>query len=138
MKNKLPPSIFNDVLGPVMRGPSSSHTAAAVRIGRVIKQFFNCTHLKITVEFDQDGSLATTYNNQGTDIGLAAGLLGMNPADENLTESLSLAKIAGINLEFKISSFRAHHRTLSGLKPAKKAEILLNLSSFPREAGCSN
>lgn len=127
MSNKLPPSIFNDVLGPVMRGPSSSHTAAAVRIGRIIRQFFDSNRLHITVEFDADGSLASTYNSQGTDIGLAAGLLGMDPASEGLAKSLSLAEKEGICLNFKVSNFKTNHPNTFRIEAGEEGGCNFNL-----------
>ena len=76
MPTTLPPSIFNDVLGPVMRGPSSSHSAASVRIGRLARDLCGGTPDETVIEFDTEGSLATTHESQGSDIGLFAGLLG--------------------------------------------------------------
>lgn len=66
MKTKDYPSIFNDVIGPVMRGPSSSHTAAAHRIGSVIRQLASSGFEKVSVSFDRSGSLPTTYLGQGS------------------------------------------------------------------------
>ena len=63
------PSIFNDVIGPVMRGPSSSHTAAAHRIGAIIRQVCLPDIGNVLVEFDRKGSLATTYEGQGSAMG---------------------------------------------------------------------
>ena len=54
------PSIFNDVIGPVMRGPSSSHCAASVRIGRMARDLMDGDLREILVEFDSNGALATT------------------------------------------------------------------------------
>ncbi|HEY4337431.1 MAG TPA: hypothetical protein VGM89_16080, partial [Puia sp.] len=59
------PSIFNDVIGPVMRGPSSSHCAAALRIGRLSRDLMSGRLRSVRVEFDPDGSLATTHKSQG-------------------------------------------------------------------------
>ena len=70
------PSIFNDVIGPVMRGPSSSHCAAAVRIGRMARDLMGGEIQDVLIEFDPDGSLATTHESQGSDMGLFGGLLG--------------------------------------------------------------
>ncbi len=70
------PSIFNDVIGPLMRGPSSSHTAASVRIEKMVRQILNSKPVNTIVEFDINGSLATTHSTQGSDLGLAAGLIG--------------------------------------------------------------
>ena len=70
------PSIFNDVIGPVMRGPSSSHCAAAVRIGRLARELMGGRIEHVRVEFDAKGSLAFTHESQGSDIDLFGGLLG--------------------------------------------------------------
>ena len=87
------PSIFNDVIGPVMRGPSSSHCAAAVRIGRMVRDLMDGEIEDVLVEFDPDGSLATTHASQGSDMGLYAGLLGWDTTDPRLTELRSGASI---------------------------------------------
>ena len=55
------PSIFNDVIGPVMRGPSSSHCAAALRIGRIARDLMDAKIEEVLVTFDIRGSLATTH-----------------------------------------------------------------------------
>jgi len=107
--DKLPPSIFNDVIGPVMRGPSSSHTAASVRIGKLLHQFYSGRIKKAVFEFHPQGSLATTYSSQGSDIGLVGGLLGMDTADPRLTEALKIAPGAGLVVEFKITDYPAEH-----------------------------
>eukprot|EP01062_Namystynia_karyoxenos_P070708 TRINITY_DN66088_c0_g1_i1.p1 TRINITY_DN66088_c0_g1~~TRINITY_DN66088_c0_g1_i1.p1 ORF type:complete len:627 (+),score=154.11 TRINITY_DN66088_c0_g1_i1:81-1883(+) len=84
-------SIFNDVLGPVMRGPSSSHTAASVRIGLVARALLNGDPLAAaTVTYDPHGSLATTAGPQGSNIGLAAGLLGISPEDDRVVDALRI------------------------------------------------
>lgn len=70
------PSIFNDVIGPVMRGPSSSHCAASVRIGRIVRDLMDADLQDILIEFDPSGSLATTHNSQGSDMGLFGGFMG--------------------------------------------------------------
>jgi L-serine dehydratase len=104
-----PPSIFNDVIGPIMRGPSSSHTAAAVRIGKLLHQYYNGKFKEIMVEFDPQGSLATTYSSQGSDIGLAGGILDMDPADPGLLNALNTVAEKGVSLKFKITEFEANH-----------------------------
>jgi len=60
---KTSPSIFNDVIGPVMRGPSSSHCAAAVRIGLMVRDLMDGEIKDVLIEFDPDGSLATTHES---------------------------------------------------------------------------
>ena len=103
------PSIFNDVIGPVMRGPSSSHCAAAVRIGRIARDLINSELEEVLVEFDVNGSLATTHESQGSDMGLFAGLLGWNPTDERVVESSQAIQEAGIQIQIKIHDFGAEH-----------------------------
>ena len=91
-------SIFNDVLGPVMRGPSSSHCAAALRIGRLARDLMGGKIERVLVEFDRSGSLPTTHASQGSDMGLFGGLLGWDAADERLPESDKALRDAGIEL----------------------------------------
>ena len=80
-------SIFNDVIGPVMRGPSSSHCAAALRIGRLARDLMEADFSEVLIEFDRAGSLPTTHETQGSDMGLFGGLLGWDAADERLPDS---------------------------------------------------
>jgi L-serine dehydratase len=96
-----PVSIFNDVIGPVMRGPSSSHCAAALRIGRLARDLMNGNINSVLVEFDRDGSLPTTHDSQGSDMGLFGGLLGWNADDERLPQSNSFLSDAGIDIRFE-------------------------------------
>ena len=94
-------SIFNDVLGPVMRGPSSSHCAAALRIGRLARDLMGGKIEKVLVEFDRSGSLPTTHASQGSDMGLFGGLLGWDAADERLPGSAQALHDAGVALCFE-------------------------------------
>jgi L-serine dehydratase len=94
-------SIFNDVLGPVMRGPSSSHCAAALRIGRLARDLMGGKIEKVLVEFDRSGSLPTTHASQGSDMGLLGGLLGWDADDERLPESDKALHDAGIELSIE-------------------------------------
>jgi len=103
------PSIFNDVIGPVMRGPSSSHCAAALRIGRMARDFMDARIESVLVEFDRHGSLATTHANQGSDMGLFAGFLGWDPTDERLVKSSQALLEAGIQVQIKITDYPAPH-----------------------------
>jgi len=100
-------SIFNDVIGPVMRGPSSSHTAASHRIGTVFRQLCPPENSKIVVEFHKGGSLATTYEGQGTSMGLITGLLGFDILDPRMKEYKQHSREQNLNLEFKISDYKA-------------------------------
>lgn len=94
-------SIFNDVIGPVMRGPSSSHCAAALRIGRLARDLVGGTPEDVLVEFDRAGSLPTTHDTQGSDMGLCGGLLGWDAADPRLPESVSALAAAGVRIRFE-------------------------------------
>ncbi len=96
------PSIFNDVIGPIMRGPSSSHTAAAVRIGRMARDLMGGDIQEVCIEFDPDGSLATTHESQGSDMGLFAGLLGWDAADPRMVDSPQAIREAGVRIEVDI------------------------------------
>ena len=103
------PSIFNDVIGPVMRGPSSSHCAASLRIARLCRDLMDENIKNILIEFDPNGSLATTHKSQGSDMGLFGGFLGWEAYDERLPESEKYLAAAGINVEIKICDIKADH-----------------------------
>ena len=94
-------SIFNDVIGPVMRGPSSSHCAAALRIGRLARDLMDGDISDVLVEFDREGSLPTTHESQGSDMGLFGGLLGWDADDERLPGSPQALAAAGIDLRIE-------------------------------------
>lgn len=106
---KLFPSIFNNVIGPVMRGPSSSHTAASSRIGELLRQSVTKGIKKVEFDFDINGSLAETYHSQCSDIGLVSGLLGIDMTDERVIKSLELAKRSGLEVVFNILDYGAAH-----------------------------
>ncbi len=103
------PSIFNDVIGPVMRGPSSSHCAASLRIARLCRDLMDENIKDILIEFDPDGSLATTHKSQGSDMGLFGGFLGWEAYDERLPESDKHIVTAGINVTINITDIGADH-----------------------------
>src|SRR5258707_7163384 len=103
------PSIFNDVIGPVMRGPSSSHCAASLRIGRLCRDLMDGKINHILIEFDPSGSLATTHKSQGSDMGLFGGFLGWEAYDERLPESAHFIDTAGIKIEIVIVDIGADH-----------------------------
>jgi L-serine dehydratase len=96
-------SIFNDVLGPVMRGPSSSHTAGSYRIGRMARSLLGEEPACAVLTFDPDGSYAKTYKQQGADLGFAAGLLGWPITDERFPRALGSAARSGLRLVFQVS-----------------------------------
>ena len=94
-------SIFNDVIGPVMRGASSSHCAAALRIGRLTRDLIGGTPDDVLVEFDRAGSLPTTHESQGSDMGLFGGLLGWDAADPRLPGSGAALREAGTQVRIE-------------------------------------
>lgn len=87
-----------DIIGPVMVGPSSSHTAGAVKIGRVSRRLLGEDVKEAKIYFH--GSFQATGKGHGTDKALVAGLLGMQVDDSNIPESFEMAKAAG--MEFTI------------------------------------
>lgn len=103
------PSIFNDVIGPVMRGPSSSHCAASLRIGRLCRDLMNSDIKEAYIEFDPNGSLATTHKGQGSDMGLMSGFLGWEAFDERLPDYLQAIDEAGIKVTIDIHPIGATH-----------------------------
>lgn len=91
------PSLF-DIMGPIMIGPSSSHTAGAARLGKMAYKLAG-GDIK-NVKMYLHGSFAATYRGHGTDKALLAGLLNLNPFDERLRNSFELADKKGIQYEF--------------------------------------
>ncbi len=103
------PSIFNDVIGPVMRGPSSSHCAASLRIGRLCRDLMDEQIDEVLIEFDPNGSLATTHKGQGSDMGLFGGFLGWEAYDERLPSYLQAVDLAGMKIKIDIHPIGATH-----------------------------
>lgn len=96
-----------DIIGPVMIGPSSSHTAGAARIGRVARQLLGETPVKAVVSFH--GSFEKTYVGHGTDRAVAGGLMDMGVDDERLRNSLEIAKETGLEIIFRPVQLRDAH-----------------------------
>jgi L-serine dehydratase len=94
-------SIFNDVIGPVMRGPSSSHCAAGLRIGRLARDLVGGKFDDVLVEFDRNGSLPTTHDTQGSDMGLFGGLMGWEADDERLADSMRILRDTGVRIRIE-------------------------------------
>ncbi|MFS0823650.1 L-serine ammonia-lyase, iron-sulfur-dependent subunit beta [Bacillus sp. 1P02SD] len=90
-------SVF-DIIGPVMIGPSSSHTAGAARIGRVARSLFGREPKWANISFY--GSFAETYKGHGTDVAIIGGLLDFDTFDERIKTSLEIANDAGIKIKF--------------------------------------
>lgn len=105
-----------DILGPIMIGPSSSHTAGAQRIGKAMYNMIADKQLQ-AVHFILHGSFHLTLRGHGTDRALVGGVLGMNAYDPQLKNSLEIAKERGIEVTFegadlgdRAPEHGAHHR----------------------------
>lgn len=96
-----------DILGPVMVGPSSSHTAGAVRIGLITKKLLGSVPVKVRIILS--GSFAATGVGHGTDRAIIAGLLGMETDDIRIPDSFNLAKEQGMEFEFSYDNIRDAH-----------------------------
>lgn len=99
-------SIF-DILGPIMVGPSSSHTAGAARIGLIARQLFGRQPEKATVYLH--GSFAATGKGHGTDKALIAGLLGMMPDDMRIPTSFEVAHEEGMEFTIQNKDIKEAH-----------------------------
>ena len=115
-----------DVLGPVMTGPSSSHTAGAVRIGLTARKLLG--EPPAEAEILLHGSFAATGRGHGTDRALVAGLLGMQPDDEAIPRSFALARAAGLRFSIGSVVLRGAHPNTALLRLAgpsgRKLEVM--------------
>lgn len=105
-----------EILGPVMVGPSSSHTAGAVRIGYVCRKLMG--EKIVTADIELYGSFLLTGKGHGTPQAIVAGLLGMTPDDARIPNSFEIAKAQG--LKFTIGEAK--------LKEAHPNSVLLKLT----------
>ena len=96
-----------DIIGPVMVGPSSSHTAGAVKIGYVSRKLLAEPVKK--AEILLYGSFLATGKGHGTQKALVAGLLGMEPDDSRIPDSLNLAQEAGMEITFGEAALKDAH-----------------------------
>ncbi|MEG1658337.1 MAG: L-serine ammonia-lyase, iron-sulfur-dependent subunit beta [Oscillibacter sp.] len=96
-----------DILGPVMVGPSSSHTAGAVRIGKMARTLLGGEVKR--AEIGLHGSFAETGRGHGTDRALVAGLLGLQPDDMDIPRSFELAAEQGVEISFYTAHLREAH-----------------------------
>ncbi len=114
-----------------MRGPSSSHCAAAARIGLIARALMDNEIESVLVEFDSRGSLATTHESQGSDMGLLGGLLGFEPFDARLVDYREEIRRAGIQVQIKTGSYGDPHPNTYriSLKNDKESHCLVAVSS---------
>lgn len=99
-------SVF-DIIGAVMIGASSSHTAGAARIGRVARNLFEREPKWINIHFY--GSFAETYKGHGTDVAIIGGILDFDTFDERIKDSLEIAEQHGIQVNFHIEEAIPEH-----------------------------
>ncbi|PAV29963.1 L-serine ammonia-lyase, iron-sulfur-dependent, subunit beta [Virgibacillus profundi] len=99
-------SVF-DIIGPVMIGPSSSHTAGAARIGKAARNLFGEQPKWAKIYLYE--SFAKTYKGHGTDFALAGGLLGFETDDTRMSKALEIAKENNLQIEFIVDSAAVDH-----------------------------
>ncbi len=92
-------SVF-DIIGPIIIGPSSSHTAGACRLANAARAIFNKPVSDAIIHVY--GSFAATLRGHGTDKALVGGLIGISPDDERLTHALTIAKEKGLSYQFAV------------------------------------
>jgi L-serine dehydratase len=117
-------SIF-EIMGPVMIGPSSSHTAGAEKLGKAASSILDRSF--DSVEFYLHGSFAKTYKGHGTDKALVAGILGMSADDERLRDSLNIAMQKGIKVAFIETDLGEVHPNTVKIVIKNKDIVLLTL-----------
>lgn len=106
-------SVF-DIIGPVMVGPSSSHTAGAARIGRIARALFGRQPKRADITFY--GSFAKTYQGHGSDVATVAGILDFDTFDSRLKDSFRIAGELGIDIAFHVSDLVTEHPNTSRIR----------------------
>ena len=96
-----------DIIGPIMIGPTSSHTAGAVRLGRGAWKILG--ERAVRAEIQLSGSFAQTYRGHGTDKALVAGIMGFHSDDERIRSSIQLAEQWGLALSFREEEIPGAH-----------------------------
>ena len=115
-------SIFNDVLGPVMHGPSSSHTAGPYHIGRLTRMLLGEDPVRSTFVFDPGGSFAEVYRQQCSDKGFIAGMLGWDITDERFAKAMENAPQENLHVEFRIETLpEADHPNTAAIRATGNA-----------------
>jgi L-serine dehydratase len=99
-------SIF-DIVGPVMIGPSSSHTAGAVRLGNLARAIFGAQ--PTTARIFLYGSFASAGKGHGTDLAIVAGLLALAPDDPRIRDAMAEATTAGMSVDFGLAELGDAH-----------------------------
>lgn len=113
------------VIGPVMIGPSSSHTAGAARLGAAARSI--CGQEFDRAEFGLHGSFAKTYRGHGTDLALLAGVLGMAPDDERIPEAFTIANRQGLKYRFYEKELEDVHENAVRIRFFKGEKLLASI-----------
>ncbi len=118
-----------DIIGPIMVGPSSSHTAGAVRIGRMARTLLGDEPVRAAMHMH--GSFAETGVGHGTDMAIVAGLLGMKSDDYNIPRSFAIAEERGLTFSFDEIDLRDAHpnSVLLEVEGAKGAKLSMQACS---------
>lgn len=116
-----------DLIGPVMIGPSSSHTAGAARIGLTARLLLG--ERIVRAEIELHGSFAKTYHGHGTDRALVGGLLGMAVDDGRLRDSLEIARSCGLSVSFQSVSIRGAHPNTVRLRITGQSGRMLTMEA---------
>lgn len=114
-----------DIMGPAMVGPSSSHTAGAVRIGRVVRHLLGEQPVK--AEILLHGSFAATGAGHGTDRAIVAGLLDMRTDDINIPHSFAIAEKAGMEVSIRRVELRNAHPNTAILNLSRRDGTVLSV-----------
>ena len=117
-----------DILGPVMVGPSSSHTAGAVRIGRMARRLLG-EKTPVMANIALSGSFAATGRGHGTDRALVAGLLGMRTYDERIPQSFDVARQQGMGYAFSHVNLVGEHPNTARIELTGKSGKTLSMTA---------
>lgn len=115
-----------DILGPVMIGPSSSHTAGAARIGRITRALLGAPAVKADILLH--GSFAKTYKGHGTDKALIAGVMGMSTDDSRIRQAPELAREEGLSVTIMTGEIDGAHPNTAKIALTDKDGHMVTLS----------
>ncbi|HUM34566.1 MAG TPA: L-serine ammonia-lyase, iron-sulfur-dependent, subunit alpha, partial [Candidatus Saccharicenans sp.] len=129
-------SIFNQVIGPVMRGPSSSHTAGAFFIARIARSLLGDMVKRVEVTFDPDGSYARTYHEQAADLAFVCGIIDIELTDERFFDVFDIARRAGVEIKFAVKKLeQANHPNTMDIKMVSEKGQRLSLRAISTGGG---
>ncbi|WNF35498.1 L-serine ammonia-lyase, iron-sulfur-dependent subunit beta [Bacillaceae bacterium IKA-2] len=114
-----------DIIGPIMIGPSSSHTAGAARIGRVARTLLGKQPKWVEISFY--GSFAKTYKGHGTDLAIVGGLLDFDTSDQRIKNSLEIAKNLGIDISMAVETAVTDHPNTAKIRLGTSEEDVIEL-----------